>query len=96
MSVTFWTKESFQLSKYSSLFWFDLAAMSSYLFIVKYELPEVIKAFLRLEEDSGWVCIHVGVLHVCVRTVILYDFWQLLIYIFILINQFNLLLTSSV
>lgn len=30
-----------------------LAAMSSYLFIVKYELPEVIRAFLRLEENSG-------------------------------------------
>uniref|UniRef100_A0A3Q2QQM9 Solute carrier family 38 member 4 n=1 Tax=Fundulus heteroclitus TaxID=8078 RepID=A0A3Q2QQM9_FUNHE len=28
-------------------------AMSSYLFIVKYELPEVIRAFLRLEENSG-------------------------------------------
>ncbi|CAG5926939.1 unnamed protein product [Menidia menidia] len=28
-------------------------AMSSYLFIVKYELPEVIRAFLRLEESSG-------------------------------------------
>lgn len=30
-------------------------AMSSYLFIVKYELPEVIRAFLALEENSGWV-----------------------------------------
>lgn len=30
-------------------------AMSSYLFIVKYELPEVIRAFLGLEESSGWV-----------------------------------------
>lgn len=29
------------------------AAMSSYLFIVKYELPEVIRAFLALEENSG-------------------------------------------
>ncbi|KAF7701856.1 hypothetical protein HF521_001139 [Silurus meridionalis] len=28
-------------------------AMSSYLFIVKYELPEVIRAFLGLEENSG-------------------------------------------
>ncbi|KAG8005784.1 Sodium-coupled neutral amino acid transporter 4 [Nibea albiflora] len=28
-------------------------AMSSYLFIVKYELPEVIRAFLALEENSG-------------------------------------------
>lgn len=33
------------------------AAMSSYLFIVKYELPEVIRSFLALEENSGWVCI---------------------------------------
>uniref|UniRef100_A0A8D0AP33 Solute carrier family 38 member 4 n=1 Tax=Sander lucioperca TaxID=283035 RepID=A0A8D0AP33_SANLU len=29
------------------------AAMSSYLFIVKYELPEVIRAFLGLDEISG-------------------------------------------
>lgn len=32
---------------------FHPAAMSSYLFIVKYELPEVIRAFLALEESSG-------------------------------------------
>lgn len=31
--------------------------MSSYLFIVKYELPEVIRAFLNLEESSGWVSV---------------------------------------
>ena len=31
------------------------AAMSSYLFIVKYELPEVIRAFMGLEEISGYV-----------------------------------------
>ncbi|XP_053572715.1 sodium-coupled neutral amino acid transporter 4 [Bombina bombina] len=31
----------------------NIGAMSSYLFIVKYELPEVIKTFLRLEETSG-------------------------------------------
>lgn len=31
----------------------NIGAMSSYLFIVKYELPEVIRAFLRLEENSG-------------------------------------------
>ncbi|KAM9705454.1 sodium-coupled neutral amino acid transporter 4 [Menidia menidia] len=31
----------------------NIGAMSSYLFIVKYELPEVIRAFLRLEESSG-------------------------------------------
>lgn len=33
------------------------AAMSSYLFIVKYELPEVIRTFLALEESSGWVLV---------------------------------------
>ncbi|KAG9490241.1 hypothetical protein GDO78_005891, partial [Eleutherodactylus coqui] len=31
----------------------NIGAMSSYLFIVKYELPEVIKTFLKLEENSG-------------------------------------------
>ncbi|XP_019955525.1 sodium-coupled neutral amino acid transporter 4 [Paralichthys olivaceus] len=31
----------------------NIGAMSSYLFIVKYELPEVIRAFLGLEEYSG-------------------------------------------
>uniref|UniRef100_A0A8C9SUJ0 Solute carrier family 38 member 4 n=1 Tax=Scleropages formosus TaxID=113540 RepID=A0A8C9SUJ0_SCLFO len=31
----------------------NIGAMSSYLFIVKYELPEVIRAFLGLEEISG-------------------------------------------
>uniref|UniRef100_A0A8D3APJ5 Amino acid transporter transmembrane domain-containing protein n=1 Tax=Scophthalmus maximus TaxID=52904 RepID=A0A8D3APJ5_SCOMX len=31
----------------------NIGAMSSYLFIVKYELPEVIRAFLALEENSG-------------------------------------------
>ncbi|KAM4569486.1 sodium-coupled neutral amino acid transporter 4 [Odontesthes bonariensis] len=31
----------------------NIGAMSSYLFIVKYELPEVIRAFLHLEENSG-------------------------------------------
>lgn len=35
--------------------------MSSYLFIVKYELPEVIRAFLGLEEISGWVRVRVRV-----------------------------------
>lgn len=29
------------------------SAMSSYLFIIKYELPEVIRAFMKLEENSG-------------------------------------------
>lgn len=27
--------------------------MSSYLFIIKYELPEVIRAFMGLEENTG-------------------------------------------
>ncbi|ETE65240.1 Sodium-coupled neutral amino acid transporter 4, partial [Ophiophagus hannah] len=31
----------------------SFTAMSSYLFIIKYELPEVIRAFLGLEENSG-------------------------------------------
>ncbi|XP_073939326.1 sodium-coupled neutral amino acid transporter 4 isoform X2 [Castor canadensis] len=31
----------------------NLGAMSSYLFIIKYELPEVIKAFMGLEENTG-------------------------------------------
>ncbi|KAM7317553.1 hypothetical protein ACRRTK_023855 [Alexandromys fortis] len=31
----------------------NLGAMSSYLFIIKYELPEVIRAFMGLEENTG-------------------------------------------
>ncbi|KAL4640701.1 sodium-coupled neutral amino acid transporter 4-like isoform X1 [Arapaima gigas] len=31
----------------------NIGAMSSYLFIVKYELPEVIRSFMCLEENSG-------------------------------------------
>ncbi|XP_071074897.1 sodium-coupled neutral amino acid transporter 4 isoform X2 [Dasypus novemcinctus] len=31
----------------------NLGAMSSYLFIIKYELPEVIRTFMGLEEDTG-------------------------------------------
>ncbi|XP_070802723.1 sodium-coupled neutral amino acid transporter 4 [Pituophis catenifer annectens] len=31
----------------------NIGAMSSYLFIIKYELPEVIRAFLGLEDNSG-------------------------------------------
>lgn len=31
----------------------NIGAMSSYLFIIKYELPEVIKAFMGLEENTG-------------------------------------------
>lgn len=45
------------------------AAMSSYLFIVKYELPEVIRAFLALEENSGWVYVLLKwYMFVCVHT----------------------------
>lgn len=44
--------------------------MSSYLFIVKYELPEVIRAFLALEENSGWVSVLLKVqLLVCAQHV---------------------------
>uniref|UniRef100_A0A8D1XNC5 Amino acid transporter transmembrane domain-containing protein n=1 Tax=Sus scrofa TaxID=9823 RepID=A0A8D1XNC5_PIG len=32
---------------------FSISAMSSYLFIIKYELPEVIRAFMGLEENTG-------------------------------------------
>lgn len=31
----------------------NMGAMSSYLFIIKYELPEVIRTFMGLEENSG-------------------------------------------
>ncbi|XP_036064678.1 sodium-coupled neutral amino acid transporter 4 [Onychomys torridus] len=31
----------------------NIGAMSSYLFIIKYELPEVIRAFMGLEENTG-------------------------------------------
>ncbi|NXO09700.1 S38A4 protein, partial [Oriolus oriolus] len=31
----------------------NIGAMSSYLFIIKYELPEVIRALMKLEENSG-------------------------------------------
>lgn len=33
----------------------SISAMSSYLFIIKYELPEVIRAFMGLEENTGYV-----------------------------------------
>ncbi|KAF3826313.1 hypothetical protein GH733_006427 [Mirounga leonina] len=33
----------------------NIGAMSSYLFIIKYELPEVIRAFMGLEENTGYV-----------------------------------------
>ncbi|KAM4523254.1 sodium-coupled neutral amino acid transporter 4 isoform 2-T4 [Fundulus diaphanus] len=44
-----------KMAAFGSIIMQNIGAMSSYLFIVKYELPEVIRAFLRLEENSGWV-----------------------------------------
>ncbi|XP_051651765.1 sodium-coupled neutral amino acid transporter 4 isoform X1 [Manacus candei] len=32
----------------------NIGAMSSYLFIIKYELPEVIRAFMKLENSGEW------------------------------------------
>ncbi|XP_027586533.1 sodium-coupled neutral amino acid transporter 4 [Pipra filicauda] len=32
----------------------NIGAMSSYLFIIKYELPEVIRAFMKLENSEEW------------------------------------------
>ncbi|KAM4749513.1 sodium-coupled neutral amino acid transporter 4 [Rhinophrynus dorsalis] len=42
-----------KISAFTSITMQNIGAMSSYLFIVKYELPEVIRTFLRLEENSG-------------------------------------------
>ncbi|XP_051547479.1 sodium-coupled neutral amino acid transporter 4-like [Myxocyprinus asiaticus] len=42
-----------KMAAFGSITLQNIGAMSSYLFIVKYELPEVIKAFLGLEENSG-------------------------------------------
>uniref|UniRef100_A0A8C2C6S0 Solute carrier family 38 member 4 n=1 Tax=Cyprinus carpio TaxID=7962 RepID=A0A8C2C6S0_CYPCA len=42
-----------KMAAFGSITLQNIGAMSSYLFIVKYELPEVIRAFLRLEESSG-------------------------------------------
>ncbi|XP_072233750.1 sodium-coupled neutral amino acid transporter 4 [Leuresthes tenuis] len=42
-----------KVATFVSIIMQNIGAMSSYLFIVKYELPEVIRAFLRLEENSG-------------------------------------------
>ncbi|KAH0616630.1 hypothetical protein JD844_027890 [Phrynosoma platyrhinos] len=42
-----------KISAFISLTMQNIGAMSSYLFIIKYELPEVIRAFLGLEENSG-------------------------------------------
>uniref|UniRef100_A0A6Q2ZJH8 Amino acid transporter transmembrane domain-containing protein n=1 Tax=Esox lucius TaxID=8010 RepID=A0A6Q2ZJH8_ESOLU len=42
-----------KMAAFGSITLQNIGAMSSYLFIVKYELPEVIRAFMRLEESSG-------------------------------------------
>ncbi|XP_068573062.1 sodium-coupled neutral amino acid transporter 4 [Cebidichthys violaceus] len=42
-----------KIAAFGSIIMQNIGAMSSYLFIVKYELPEVIRAFLGLEEISG-------------------------------------------
>ncbi|XP_039616804.1 sodium-coupled neutral amino acid transporter 4 [Polypterus senegalus] len=42
-----------KLAAFGSITMQNIGAMSSYLFIVKYELPEVIRAFLGFEENSG-------------------------------------------
>nr|AAH96946.1 Slc38a4 protein [Danio rerio]AAI65121.1 Slc38a4 protein [Danio rerio] len=42
-----------KMAAFGSITLQNIEAMSSYLFIVKYELPEVIRAFLGLEESSG-------------------------------------------
>ncbi|XP_073336589.1 sodium-coupled neutral amino acid transporter 4 [Pagrus major] len=42
-----------KMAAFGSIIMQNIGAMSSYLFIVKYELPEVIRAFLALEENSG-------------------------------------------
>ncbi|XP_072311059.1 sodium-coupled neutral amino acid transporter 4 [Eucyclogobius newberryi] len=42
-----------KMAAFGSITLQNIGAMSSYLFIVKYELPEVIRAFLGLEEISG-------------------------------------------
>uniref|UniRef100_A0A673NBB8 Sodium-coupled neutral amino acid transporter 4-like n=1 Tax=Sinocyclocheilus rhinocerous TaxID=307959 RepID=A0A673NBB8_9TELE len=42
-----------KMAAFGSITLQNIGAMSSYLFIVKYELPEVIRAFHGLEENSG-------------------------------------------
>ncbi|XP_036312155.1 sodium-coupled neutral amino acid transporter 4 [Pipistrellus kuhlii] len=42
-----------KLAAFISITMQNIGAMSSYLFIIKYELPEVIKAFMGLEENTG-------------------------------------------
>ncbi|XP_037369992.1 sodium-coupled neutral amino acid transporter 4 [Talpa occidentalis] len=42
-----------KIGAFTSITLQNIGAMSSYLFIIKYELPEVIRAFMGLEENSG-------------------------------------------
>uniref|UniRef100_A0A4W3JAC8 Solute carrier family 38 member 4 n=1 Tax=Callorhinchus milii TaxID=7868 RepID=A0A4W3JAC8_CALMI len=42
-----------KIAAFSSITLQNIGAISSYLFIIKYELPEVIRAFLGIEELSG-------------------------------------------
>ncbi|XP_024150402.1 sodium-coupled neutral amino acid transporter 4 isoform X1 [Oryzias melastigma] len=42
-----------KMAAFGSIIMQNIGAMSSYLFIVKYELPEVIRAFMGLEQNSG-------------------------------------------
>ncbi|XP_013889051.1 sodium-coupled neutral amino acid transporter 4 isoform X1 [Austrofundulus limnaeus] len=42
-----------KMAAFISIIMQNIGAMSSYLFIVKYELPEVIRTFMHLEENSG-------------------------------------------
>ncbi|XP_012874168.1 PREDICTED: sodium-coupled neutral amino acid transporter 4 [Dipodomys ordii] len=42
-----------KIGAFTSITMQNIGAMSSYLFIIKYELPEVIRAFMGLEENTG-------------------------------------------
>ncbi|KAM8803116.1 sodium-coupled neutral amino acid transporter 4 isoform 1-T5 [Rhynchonycteris naso] len=42
-----------KIGAFTSITMQNIGAMSSYLFIIKYELPEVIRAFMGLEESTG-------------------------------------------
>ncbi|XP_072528556.1 sodium-coupled neutral amino acid transporter 4 [Salminus brasiliensis] len=42
-----------KMAAFGSIILQNIGAMSSYLFIVKYELPEVIRAFMGIEENTG-------------------------------------------
>lgn len=42
-----------KIGAFASIIMQNIGAMSSYLFIIKYELPEVIRAFMGLQENNG-------------------------------------------